>query len=102
MPKGKYFKNEKVENESTDEEVDGMSNSMTSSASDQWLWKDKQCQWNPYPREINDKINRCYKRNPNSTVIVTIKDNTYRVVLAKGIQINLTTREESEVKFVKN
>ncbi|XP_062610775.1 uncharacterized protein LOC134272568 [Saccostrea cucullata] len=100
MPKGKYFKNDKCEDKSTDVEADGMLNSLTFSTSDQWLWKDKQGQWNPYPRKINDKINRCYKRNPNSTVIVTIEENTYRVVMAKGIQINLTTREESEVKIV--
>ncbi|XP_062567099.1 uncharacterized protein LOC134229370 [Saccostrea cucullata] len=102
MPKGKYFKNDKCEDKSTDVEANGMLNSLTFPASDQWLWKDKQGQWNPYPININDKINRCYVRNPNSTVIVTIEKNTYRVVMTKGIQINLTTREESEVKIVKN
>ncbi|XP_062581172.1 uncharacterized protein LOC134242976 [Saccostrea cucullata] len=102
LPKGKYFKNEKVDDKSTDVEPDGSLDSLSFSALDQWHWKDKQGQWNVYPRKINDKINRCYKRNPNSTVIVTIEENTYRVVMAKGIQINLTTREESEVKIVKN
>ncbi|XP_062586133.1 uncharacterized protein LOC134247763 isoform X2 [Saccostrea cucullata] len=102
MPKGKYFKNDRFEDKLTDVEADEMLDSLTFSVPDQWLWKDKQGQWNPYPRKMNDKIHRSYKRNPNSTVIVTIKENTYRVVMAKCIQINLTTREESEVKIVKN
>ncbi|XP_062586129.1 uncharacterized protein LOC134247761 [Saccostrea cucullata] len=102
ISKGKYFKNDKVEDESSDIEIDGLSNSTVFTAVDQWLWKDEQGHWNPYPRKMNDKINKCYKRNPNSTVIVSMKENTYRVVMIKGVQINLTTREVFDVKSVKN
>ncbi|XP_061164730.1 uncharacterized protein LOC133173723 [Saccostrea echinata] len=102
IPKGKYFKNDRMNDELSDIEVDGTLNSLTSNTVDQWFWKDDDGKWIPYPRKMNDKINRCYKRNPSSTVIVTIKDHTYRVVMAKHVHINLTTRGESKVKFVKS
>ncbi|XP_062586119.1 uncharacterized protein LOC134247758 isoform X2 [Saccostrea cucullata] len=100
MPKGKYFKNNRVDDELSDIETDCATNYLTNNAVDQWFWKDEKGKWIPYPRKMNDKINRIYKRNPGSTVVVTIKDQTYRVVLAKHVHINLTTREESKVKFV--
>ncbi|XP_062614449.1 uncharacterized protein LOC134276185 [Saccostrea cucullata] len=96
-PKGKYFKNDSVEDEcSTDLESDGPI------ALSQWMWKDKTEKWNPYPKKINDKIWKSWKRNPNSTVVVEMDDSVYRVVLGKNIQINLTTGETMDIQVFEN
>ncbi|XP_056021589.1 uncharacterized protein LOC125652124 isoform X9 [Ostrea edulis] len=101
--KGCYFKNDrKYDEPSSDIESDGAKEFSSSSAVNQWMWKDGDGKWNPYPRKINDRINKCYRRNPNSTVVVTIKKHSFRVVMSKNIQIDLMTRETSDVKFVKN
>lgn len=68
----------------------------------QWFWKDDKGKWNPYSIEMNDRINECYKRDPKSTVVVTVQDQSYRVVMSKSLHINLSTKEESEVILVKN
>ncbi|XP_034324656.2 uncharacterized protein [Magallana gigas] len=94
--KGKYFRNTSV---SSDIETDGPS---FTCAIGQWFWKDDTGKWNPYCTKMNAKINKCYKRDPKSTVVVNVQNQTYRVVMAKNIQINLASREVSEVKLVKN
>lgn len=99
VAKGKYFKNDTVSNEPSDIDTDGPTYPCTMN---QWFWKDDRGHWNQYSREMNAKINQSYKRDPNSTVIVTIQDQAYRVVMAKTKQINLATREIAEVKFMKN
>uniref|UniRef100_K1PR78 Uncharacterized protein n=2 Tax=Magallana gigas TaxID=29159 RepID=K1PR78_MAGGI len=66
----------------------------------QWFWKDDKGKWNPYSIEMNDRINECYKRDPKSTVVVTVQDQS--VVMSKSLHINLSTKEESEVILVKN
>ncbi|XP_048737058.1 uncharacterized protein LOC130046250 isoform X1 [Ostrea edulis] len=101
--KGCYFKNDRNYDEpSSDIESDGAIEVSSANAINQWMWKDCDGRWNPYPRKINDRINQCYRRNPNSTVVVTIKEHSFRVVMSKNIQIDLMTRETFEVKFVKN
>ncbi|XP_022334282.2 uncharacterized protein LOC111131169 isoform X1 [Crassostrea virginica] len=100
VTKGKFFKNKVTEHSQfTDLEIDGHPFPL---AVNQWFWKDGEGKWNPYSREINERINKCFKRNPRSTVVVTIQNQTYRIVMAKHIQINLTTREISDVKFMKD
>ncbi|XP_034324654.2 uncharacterized protein [Magallana gigas] len=94
--KGKYFRNPSL---SLDIETDGPN---FSSANTQWFWKDDTGKWNPYCRETNAKLNKCYKRNPKSTAVVNVQNQTYRVVMAKNMQINLATRETFDVKLVKN
>ncbi|XP_062583468.1 uncharacterized protein LOC134245216 [Saccostrea cucullata] len=103
LPKGQYFKNDRVsEDSSSDIEADGSQESETYTAENQWLWRDYNGKWNPYPRKINDRINKCYDRNPKSTVVVVLNKQNYRVVMAKNTQINLETRETYEVKLVNN
>ncbi|XP_052698297.1 uncharacterized protein LOC128176193 [Crassostrea angulata] len=98
VTKGKYFKNSIKETIRTpDIETDGPNFSTVN----QWWWRDSEGIWNPHSKEANSKINKCYKRDPKSTVVVMIKDQTYRVVMAKNIQINLTTRDYSDVKLAK-
>ncbi|XP_034323570.2 uncharacterized protein [Magallana gigas] len=100
VTKGKYFKNNSVvENATPDIETDGPT---FTCAINQWWWKDCEGKWSPYSREVNERINKCYKRDPKSTVIVAIKDQSYRVVMAKNQQINQTTRDISEIKLVTN
>lgn len=70
VTKGKYFRNHSL---SSDIETDGPS---FSCALGQWFWKDGTGKWNPYCRETNAKINRCYKRDPKSTAIVTVQNQT--------------------------
>jgi hypothetical protein len=43
-------------------------------ALNQWMWRDISGKWNSYPRKINDKINKCFQRNPHATVIVEMDD----------------------------
>lgn len=71
VAKGKYFKNDIVSNKSSDTDTDGPTYPCTMN---QWLWKDDNGQWNQYSREVNARINQSYKRDPNSSVIVTILD----------------------------
>uniref|UniRef100_A0A8W8I5N5 E3 ubiquitin-protein ligase HERC2 n=1 Tax=Magallana gigas TaxID=29159 RepID=A0A8W8I5N5_MAGGI len=99
VAKGKYFRNDIVSNKPSDIDTDGPTYPCTRN---QWLWKDDNGQWNQYSREVNARINQSYKRDPNSSVIVTIQDKGYRVVMAKSKQINLATREIAEVKLLKN
>lgn len=74
VTKGKYFKNNSVvENATPDIETDGPT---FTCAMNQWWWKDIEGKWNPYSREVNERINKCYKRDPKSTVIVAIKDQS--------------------------
>ncbi|XP_061194921.1 uncharacterized protein LOC133203068 [Saccostrea echinata] len=95
VPKGKYFRNDKLEDESSsDLEVDGQK------AINQWMWKDNSGKWNNYPRKMNDKIYKSWKRNPNSTVVVEINECVYRVVLERNIQINLETKERMEIELI--
>ena len=68
VTKGKYFKNR-----DTDIETDGQAISLPM---DQWFWKDETGTWNPYTKETNDRINKCFKRDPKSTVIVTVKEQS--------------------------
>ena len=74
VPKGVYFKNDKLKNEISDVETDGPTFSVSRN---QWFWKSREGTWNPYSREMNDRIHKCYARNPKSTVIVTIHDQRY-------------------------
>ena len=69
VKKGKYFKNEKVE-KPCDIETDCMNSSMKSN---QWFWKGTEGNWNSYSKDMNDKLNKCFKRDPKSTVVVTIQ-----------------------------
>ncbi|XP_065943600.1 uncharacterized protein [Magallana gigas] len=94
--KGKYFRND---SRSSDIETDGPT---FSCAKGHWFWKNAKGEWNPYCRETNAKINRCYERDRKSTAVVTVQNQNYRVVMAKNIQINLETRETLEVKLVEN
>ncbi|XP_022332693.2 uncharacterized protein LOC111130205 [Crassostrea virginica] len=98
VKKGKYFKNEKGEQPS-DIETNCMK---PPGSSNQWLWKGTEGKWNSYSTEMNDRLNKCFKRAPKSTVVVTIQGQSYRVVMAKRVQIKLTTRETFEVKLVQN
>jgi hypothetical protein len=69
--KGAYFKNKRPENDQdtpSDLEMDAPL------ALNQWMWRDISGKWNSYPRKINDKINKCFQRNPNATVIVEMDD----------------------------
>lgn len=66
--KGKYFRNHSL---SSDIETDGPS---FSCAKAQWFWKNAKEEWNPYCRESNAKINRCYERDPKSTAVVTVQN----------------------------
>uniref|UniRef100_A0A8W8I4G3 E3 ubiquitin-protein ligase HERC2 n=1 Tax=Magallana gigas TaxID=29159 RepID=A0A8W8I4G3_MAGGI len=93
--KGKYFKNSEGVDKITPENRRGR-------PMNQWFWKDDKGKWNPYSIEMNDRINECYKRDPKSTVVVTVQDQSYRVVMSKSLHINLSTKEESEVILVKN
>lgn len=68
--KGKYFRNTSV---SSDIETDGPS---FTCAIGQWFWKDDTGKWNPYCTEMNAKINKCYKRDPKSTVVVNVENQT--------------------------
>ncbi|XP_056021571.1 uncharacterized protein LOC125652126 isoform X2 [Ostrea edulis] len=100
--KGCYFKNNRTNDDlSSDKESDETTESSLSIAVNQWMWKDCDGKWNPYPRKINDRINQCYRRNPNSTVVVAIKEHSFRVVMSKNIQIDLMNRETFEVKLLK-
>ncbi|XP_048737053.2 uncharacterized protein LOC125652125 isoform X2 [Ostrea edulis] len=95
--KGVYYKNDRSENDpdsSPDLETDAPV------AFNQWMWRDIGGKWNSYPRKINNKINKCYQRNPNATVIVEMGDCI--IVMGKNIQINLNTRETLEVKLFKD
>lgn len=65
--KGKYFKNSEGVDKITPENRRGR-------PMNQWFWKDDKGKWNPYSIEMNDRINECYKRDPKSTVVVTIQD----------------------------
>eukprot|EP00105_Crassostrea_gigas_P014652 XP_011431391.1 PREDICTED: uncharacterized protein LOC105331057 isoform X3 [Crassostrea gigas] len=91
--KGKYFKNSEGVDKITPENRRGR-------PMNQWFWKDDKGKWNPYSIEMNDRINECYKRDPKSTVVVTVQDQS--VVMSKSLHINLSTKEESEVILVKN
>lgn len=74
VTKGKYFKNSIKETIRTpDIETDGPNFSTVN----QWWWRDSEGIWNPHSKEANSKINKCYKRDPKSTVVVMIKDQTY-------------------------
>lgn len=98
--KGKYFKNSEVVDKLPPEHQKGRPK--ISLSMNQWFWKDDKGKWNPYSIEMNDRINECYKRDPKSTVVVTIQDQCYRVVMSKSLHINLSTKDVSEVKLVNN
>lgn len=68
IKKGKYFKNDNLP---ADIETDGQS---FSRSMNQWFWKDDKGNWNPFPREMNNRVDKYYSRDPKSTVIVTIKE----------------------------
>ncbi|XP_061168843.1 uncharacterized protein LOC133178099 [Saccostrea echinata] len=102
-PKGVYFKNDTVENDNdSDLDIDCSDVTCLSINCDHWLWKDKDGTWNHYSKRINDKLMKNFKRNQTSTVVITLQDDLYRVVFAKNMQINLMTREQMEIKLVKN
>lgn len=67
--KGKYFKNSEIVDKITPENRRGR-------PMNQWFWKDDKGKWNPYSIEMNDRINECYKRDPKSTVVVTVQDQS--------------------------
>ncbi|XP_065943564.1 uncharacterized protein [Magallana gigas] len=98
--KGKYFKNSEVVDKLPPEHQKGRPK--ISLSMNQWFWKDDKGKWNPYSIEMNERINECYKRDPKSTVVVTIQDQCYRVVMSKSLHINLSTKDVSEVKLVNN
>lgn len=66
--KGKYFRND---SRSSDIETDGPT---FSCAKGHWFWKNAKGEWNPYCRETNAKINRCYERDRKSTAVVTVQN----------------------------
>lgn len=68
IKKGKYFKNN---NSSADIETDGPSSSRSKNW---WFWKDDKGNWNSFPIDMNNRVNKYYKRDPKSTVLVTIQD----------------------------
>ncbi|XP_061168839.1 uncharacterized protein LOC133178095 [Saccostrea echinata] len=75
-PKGRYFKNDSIDDDiHSDIEEDCSAVETLSLNCDHWLWKDKDGIWNHYPKKINDKIMKCYKRSPNSTVVILFKEH---------------------------
>lgn len=97
--KGKYFKNNKALDKSADIEIDGP---IFTPAIKQWWWKDGEGKWLPFPKEENKRINKCYERYPKSTVVVSIQNQSYRVVMAKNLVINLTTKNVFQIKLLKH
>lgn len=76
VTRGKYFKNSTKEAiQSPDIDTDGPNYSTVNQW--WWWWKDSEGKWNPHTKEANCKINKCYKRDPKSTVVVMIKDQAY-------------------------
>lgn len=73
VPKGKYFKNNKTLDKSTDIEMDGP---IFIPAIKQWWWKDSKEEWYPFPKGENERINQCYERYPKSTVVVSIQNQS--------------------------
>lgn len=71
VSKGKYFRNDTINESCTDVDTDGP---IFHHAINQWFWKDEKEGWTPYSKEMNDRINTSYKRDPKSTVVVTVKD----------------------------
>lgn len=97
--KGKYFKNNKALDKSADIEIDGP---IFTPAIKQWWWKNGEGKWLPFPKEENKRINKCYERYPKSTVVVSIQNQSYRVVMAKNLVINLTTKNVFQIKLLKH
>lgn len=71
VTKGKYFKNDKLVEQPADIETDGPQPAGTTN---QWFWKDENGKWNAYSKEMNNRVNKYYRRDPKSTVVVTIYD----------------------------
>lgn len=71
VTKGKYFKNDKLVEQPADIETDGPQPAGTTN---QWFWKDGNGKWNAYSKETNNRVNKYYRRDPKSTVVVTIYD----------------------------
>lgn len=71
VTKGKYFKNDKLVEQPADIETDGPQPAGTTN---QWFWKDEKGKWNAYSKEMNNRVNKYYRRDPKSTVVVTIYD----------------------------
>ncbi|XP_061169363.1 uncharacterized protein LOC133178656 [Saccostrea echinata] len=63
-----------------------------------WEWKDAFGQWNMYPEEVQDKLRKNILKNPKSTVLISLDNSHFRVVLSKGKHINTETRETSEIR----
>lgn len=72
VTKGKYFKNDKLV-EQPDIETDGPQLAFTTN---QWFWKDGNGKWIAYSKEMNNRVNKYYGRDPKSTVVVTIHDQS--------------------------
>ncbi|XP_062614381.1 uncharacterized protein LOC134276121 [Saccostrea cucullata] len=76
--KGTYFKNDRVEtDDESDLDLDYSDVTVPSLYCDHWLWKDNNGIWNHYSRRINEKLMKNFKRNPTSTVVITLNDDFY-------------------------
>ncbi|XP_062613161.1 uncharacterized protein LOC134274933 [Saccostrea cucullata] len=68
------------------------------SATTCWEWKDSSGQWKLYPEDVQDKLREKFLKNPKSTVLISLENSCFRVVLFQGKHINTETKEISEIR----
>ncbi|XP_062613171.1 uncharacterized protein LOC134274944 [Saccostrea cucullata] len=68
------------------------------SATTCWEWKDSSGQWKLYPGDVQDKLRKNFMKNPKSTVLISLENSCFRVVLSKSKHINTGTKETSEIR----
>ncbi|XP_062619573.1 uncharacterized protein LOC134281126 isoform X2 [Saccostrea cucullata] len=63
-----------------------------------WQWKDSSGSWNDYSDEINDKIEDCYRRKPESSVVINLKGHLCRIIFVKRIQIDTISKSITDIR----
>ncbi|XP_062614334.1 uncharacterized protein LOC134276068 [Saccostrea cucullata] len=63
-----------------------------------WQWKGSSGRWNDYSDEINDKIEDCYRRKPESSVVTNLEGRLCRIIFDKRKQIDTISKSITDVR----
>ncbi|XP_062596389.1 uncharacterized protein LOC134257805 [Saccostrea cucullata] len=78
--------------------IEGHETAIPENVRRQWQWRDPVGRWNNYSDEINEKIEACYRRNRDSTVVIQFKGHIHRIILQQRKHVDTITKLTTDIR----
>nr|XP_034323315.1 uncharacterized protein LOC105331856 [Crassostrea gigas] len=63
-----------------------------------WQWLSCNGVWVEYPDYVNSQINHSLHKRPNASVVIHYREQSFRIVASKSIQINIESKERTKIR----